>query len=139
MRVFLDANILFSASKSAGAIHQLLSLLLKQKHILCADEYVVAEATRNLQAKAEPEATIRLDGWLANIEVSPTRVHTIAGAAYAWLPEKDQPVLAAAIRLRCHVLVTGDVTHFGKGFGKTFGSVTIYSPRMLYDEVFPPP
>lgn len=47
------------------------------------------------------------------------------------LPEKDQPVLAAAIHLDCDALVTGDRTHFGAGYGKTFDGVTIYSPRML--------
>jgi hypothetical protein len=48
-----------------------------------------------------------------------------------WLPEKDRPVLAAAIRQRCDVLVTGDRTHFGAGYGKAFGGVVIHSPRSL--------
>ena len=48
-----------------------------------------------------------------------------------WLPEGDQPVLAAAIRLECNVLVTGDRAHFGAGYGKSFGGVTIHSPRSL--------
>jgi hypothetical protein len=40
-------------------------------------------------------------------------------------------VLAAAIRLECDALVTGDRTHFGAFYGKTLGDVTIYSPRLL--------
>jgi hypothetical protein len=48
-----------------------------------------------------------------------------------WLPEKDRPVLAAAIRLGCDALVTGDRTYFGAGYGRVYGGVTIYSPRTL--------
>jgi len=47
------------------------------------------------------------------------------------LPEKDRPVLAAAIQLGCQVLVTGDRTHFGALYGKTLGGVKIHSPRSL--------
>jgi hypothetical protein len=47
------------------------------------------------------------------------------------VPEKDRPVLAAAIRLKCEALVTGDRTHFGPFYGKTFAGVTIYSPSLL--------
>ena len=43
------------------------------------------------------------------------------------LPEKDRPVLAAAIRLECGALITGDRTHLGAFYGKTLGGVTIYS------------
>ena len=45
--------------------------------------------------------------------------------------EKDRPVLAAAIRLECDALVTGERTHFGASYGKQLGGVTIHSPRSL--------
>ena len=133
MRIFLDANVLFSASKSAGAVRQLLTLALKQKHVLCADEYVAAEARRNLQAKAAPDSIEMLDTLLTRMEVSPARMDSAESAAIAWLPEKDRPVLVAAIRLQCDILVTGDVAHFGRGFGKRVEGVMLCSPRMLYD------
>jgi uncharacterized protein len=117
-----------------GAIFQLLQLLAFQKHILCADEYVVSEARRNLVAKADTNSIARLNNWLSNVEVSSARIASTDIVDTAWLPEKDRPVLAAAIRMRCDVLVTGDVTHFGAGFGKKYSGVTIYSPRMLYDK-----
>ena len=53
----------------------------------------------------------------------------------AWLPENDRPVLAAAIRLRCDALVTGDRTHFGRGYGRAFGGVAIHSPRSLAEQI----
>ena len=51
------------------------------------------------------------------------------------MPEKDRPVLAAAIRLRCNALVTGDRTRFGTGYGKVFGGVTVHSPRSLAEHM----
>lgn len=131
MRIFLDANILFSAAKSTGAIHQLLEMLIAQKHTLCADEYVAIEARRNLSAKASAESLALLEKWLSRIEISSVGIDQLDARIASWLPEKDRPVLAAAMRLRCDALVTGDVTHFGAGFGKSFGGVAIYSPRLL--------
>ena len=48
MRVFLDANILFSAAKSDGAVRELLRRRLDLGHDCRADDYVVIEARRNL-------------------------------------------------------------------------------------------
>jgi uncharacterized protein len=131
MRIFLDANILFSAARSAGAVRQLLTMLLSRKHRLCVDEYVVTEARRNLSAKASEESLRVLDELLTRMEISPARIGGLDTDPTSWLPEKDRPVLQAAIRLRCDALVTGDITHFGAGFGKTFEGVTIYSPRLI--------
>jgi hypothetical protein len=44
-------------------------------------------------------------------------------------------VLAAAMQLGCEALVTGDRTHFGAFYGKTFGGVKIHSPRSLAEAV----
>ena len=52
MRIFVDANILFSAAKTDGAIRQLVGLLRAAGHELWADGYVLEEARRNLHAKA---------------------------------------------------------------------------------------
>lgn len=131
MRVFLDANILFSAAKSDGAVRALLRLLRERGHQCRADAYVVTEARRNLEAKG-PEALGALDQILAAVEVAATSHGTpVTPTNLDWLPEKNRPVLAAAIGLRCDALVTGDRTHFGPGYGHTFGGVTIHSPRSL--------
>ncbi|MCU0923052.1 MAG: PIN domain-containing protein [Burkholderiaceae bacterium] len=137
MRVFLDANILFSAAKSDGAVRALLRLLIVRGHECWADAYVVAEARRNLQAKGA-EAMHELEALLPSLRLTaaaPTAA--VSADALAWLPEKDRPVLAAAIRLSCDVLVTGDRTHFGAGYGRSFGGVTVHSPRSLAEQLFP--
>lgn len=138
MRIFLDANVLFSAAKSAGAVRQLLHDLHADGQVLVADEYVATEARRNIGAKAGSDAAQYLQALLAQIEVSPVQHAATAQAAVIWLPEKDRPVLLAAMALRCDALVTGDRTHFGPGYGKTFEGVTIYSPAQSALAVFPP-
>jgi predicted nucleic acid-binding protein len=139
MRVFLGANVLFSAAKSDGAVRALLRLLVERGHEAVADAYVVAEARRNLLAKG-PQALDVLDSLLEHLKVaaaSPaahaadSRLH----AQLTWLPKKDRPVLEAAIRLGCDALVTGDRTHFGAGYGRVFGGVTIHSPRSLAQQI----
>ena len=130
MRIFLDANVLFSAAKSDGAVRMLVRRLLDAGHECLADEYVVTEARRNLAAKG-PEALVALDALLAEVDVGKARAPSVALKEINWLPEKDRPVLYAAMRLKCGALVTGDRTHFGAAYGKSFGGVTIHSPRSL--------
>lgn len=134
MRVFLDANILFSAAKSDGAVRALLHLLLDLRHECCADAYVVAEARRNLVNKG-PDAVQVLDALLGHLQVATSVAGSADTGALEWLPAKDRPVLAAVIRMGCDVLVTGDRQHFGRGYGLKFGGVTIHSPSSLAEAV----
>jgi uncharacterized protein len=130
MRVFLDANILFSAAKSDGAVRQLFNLLADARHECWVDEYVVIEARRNLGAKY-PDALATLETLLKRSRISPAQAPGPALTLVNWLPEKDRPVLAAAMRLRCDVLVTGDQKHFGAAYGKVVGGVAIHTLRSL--------
>jgi len=134
MRIFLDANILFSAAKSDGAVRRLLRLLISAGHECQVDGYVTEEARRNLLAKA-PGAVTALETQLSKLGVvgyRPVEPGFDAGAA---LPAKDRPVLAGAIRCGCAALVTGDRAHFGRLYGKTIQGVTIHSPRSLAEEL----
>jgi len=130
MKVFLDANILFSAAKSDGAIWKLIGLLLAAGHECWADAFVAEEARRNLAAKA-PQAIGYLESLLARLHVAGAQPPDAELEAELPLPEKDRPVLAAAIRHGCAALVTGDRTHFGRLYGKTLRGVAIHSPRSL--------
>ena len=134
MRVILDANVLFSAAKSDGAVRELLRLLLDGGHECCVDDYVVIEARRNLIVKAA-DALTAFDSILKRLRLGPAQAPGPELRLVNWLPEKDRAVLAAAIRLRCDVLVTGDRTHFGRGYGRSFASVTIHSPRSLAEQL----
>ncbi len=126
MRIFLDANSLFSAAKSDGAIRQLLKNLKLAKHMLVAYTYVQAEASRNIAAKANAQAVQDFDTLLGQIEISAVQFAQSSPTlqdATLWLPEKDRPVLLAAMVLVCDALVTGDSTHFGPGYGNSFEGV----------------
>jgi uncharacterized protein len=127
LRVFLDANILFSAAKSIGAVRIFLTQLKSRGHTLVADGYVVGEARRNLEAKF-PEAMEDFENVLKAVEASATVSSPLGASIAPGLPEKDRPVLAAAIQHRCQILLTGDKTHFGSLYGQTINDVEIHSP-----------
>lgn len=95
--------------------------------MLCTDAYVEAEARRNLTVKA-PAGLPALDALLVRVELSGYSGGELSSEIATLLPEKDQPVLAAAIRLRCDALVTGDRTHFGAIYGKKAKGVMNHSP-----------
>ena len=130
MRIFLDANVLFSAAKTDGAVRELLALLDKSGHERVVDGYVIEEARRNLAAKA-PEGVAILDRLLSRMTASRSQASDTELEASLPLPAKDRPVLAAAIRQGCAALVTGDRTNFGALYGRTIQGVTIHSPRSL--------
>jgi predicted nucleic acid-binding protein len=130
MRIFLDANILFSAAKSVGAIRRLVEEIQVCCHECVADEYVIAEAGRNLEQK--------FSAALPDFERVLLRVSRLASppalpspSLAVLLPEKDRPVLASAIQHRCQALLTGDKTHFGRLYGQTIAGVSIHSPQGL--------
>lgn len=130
MRVYLDAKILFSAAKSDGAVRELLARLVRGGHLLVADAYVVEEARRNLARKG-PSALAMLEQLLGDVELALVRQLELPTRVAALLPEKDRPVLAAADRLGCDVLLTGDRTHFGELYGKRVLGLVVHSPRSL--------
>ena len=130
MRIFLDANILFSAAKTDGAMRRLLGLLRAAGHECWADGYVLEEARRNLHAKA-PDGLRALEAIVAEIRIADAHPGDAGQGFSAKLHEKDRPVLAAAVRLGCEALVTGDRSHFGALYGKTVAGVAIHSPHSL--------
>ena len=107
-----------------------LEVLQSSGHTLVADAYVVEEARRNLEAKF-PASLKDFELVLHPLESSATLRCFLPPDLAPELPEKDRPVLAAAIQRRCDVLLTGDKTHFGPLYGKTLEGVTIHSPAGL--------
>ena len=70
MRIFLDANLLFSAARSPGATFRFLALLLDARHECWVDDYVITEARRNLDLKA-PGSLAVLERLLKRLRVAP--------------------------------------------------------------------
>jgi predicted nucleic acid-binding protein len=122
-RVFLDANVLFSAAyrEQAG-----LTRLWRLDGVeLITSDYAAQEAAANL---ADPAQRIRLRKLLSALAIFPHPRRLAALPAGVNLPEKDEPILQAAIAAGVAVLLTGDTTHFGRYFGKKVGGVRILTP-----------
>jgi predicted nucleic acid-binding protein len=129
MRVFLDANILFSASfpKShlAGFLDQ-----LQQHAVLLTNTYATTEAGRNIAAK-QPARLAAHGQFVTSLTLVPTRVFD-AGVTLA---DKDRPILCGAISGSADYLLTGDKRDFGHLFGKTVRGVKIVSVQLLLAEL----
>jgi hypothetical protein len=121
-RLFLDANVLFSAAyRSDSGLNRLWKLPNVQ---LVTSEYAAEEARINLQEDAQRRW---LSQRLATIEVLPAFP---AGPLPAGvdLPEKDRPILLSPMEAHSTHLLTGDKEHFGKYFGRDIGGVRILPP-----------
>jgi predicted nucleic acid-binding protein len=120
-RVFLDANILFSAAYRAGA--GLLELWKLSNVVLCSSRYALEEARINLSEDTQHERLEELSKKLELFEGVPELL-----PPDIFLPEKDIPILAAAIASRATHLLTGDIKHFGPFLGKKVAGVRIDRP-----------
>lgn len=129
MRVFLDANVLFSAAyRETGSVRAFFALADAGACELVSSGYAVDEARRNILAK-HPDRTGELESLLARITVcGEAAPATLAWAVTQRLPPKDAPILAAAVESRCHLLVTGDRTHFGTLFGRRLRGTVVLLP-----------
>jgi predicted nucleic acid-binding protein len=123
-RIFLDANVLFSAAYREDAGLKLWTL--PDTKVLTSG-YGVEEARRNLQSD---QARARLEALIGRVEV-------VAEAPNEPLPgsvelaEKDQPILKAAIASGATHLITGDLRGFGKLLGKLVRGVLIQTPAQF--------
>ena len=129
MRVFLDANILFSGAQSHSRMRAFLEVLFKHGECI-TNAYAVEEARRNLEMKF-PAALPHLDSLIGKCELVPALVADLN----VELPLKDVPILGGAIAGNATHLLTGDERDFGKFWGKTIQGVKIVSPRMLAEEL----
>lgn len=109
-RAFLDANVLWSASyNTGGRVAQLWAI---PDIVLLTSAYAIIETTRNI----ENDRHLRdLQGLLQFVTVVAPPQRPLNSAII--LPEKDKPILQAAIECRATHLITGD-----RDFKAYFGS-----------------
>ena len=107
VRLFLDANILISAAWKEGS--KVTGIWRIPGVELVTSDHVVTECKRNLPREEQQK---RLGQLLLAVRVLAfSRTPTLENPPL--LPQKDQPVLAAAVLARADFLVTGDRKHFG--------------------------
>jgi uncharacterized protein len=129
MRIFLDANILFSASLAHSRMRAFLDVLSDQGTLL-TNAYAAEEARRNLEMKF-PASLRQLKTLTRKCELVPGIITDIE----ITLPSKDIPILGGAIAGHATHLLTGDERDFGTYFGRTIQGVKIVSPRLLIKEL----
>jgi predicted nucleic acid-binding protein len=128
VRLFLDADIAFSAALSDGAVRRLLYDLIDKDHTLVMDSYVWEEAGRNLLVY-RAAAIENLHRLSLHIEIAGTvKSRLPRETVLEEFPEKDLPVISSAVEHKCSILITGDKLHFGRYYGKRIAGVTILSP-----------
>lgn len=122
-RLFLDANILFSAAYRVGSG---VNRLWRVKGVeLLTSSFAVEEARRNLQ---EPDQQARLAELLKKVEVGEALMLPPERRGQIELPEKDWPILGGAMASGAKHLITGDQRHFGPYFGRQILGVRITRP-----------
>ena len=109
-RLFLDANVLFTAAHNPqGKAALLISLGQHRLVQLVTSAYAGEEARRNL-ARKFPQALAPFETMLAHVTIV---ADDITIACPASLAEKDHPIYCAAHACRADVLLTGDLRDFG--------------------------
>jgi predicted nucleic acid-binding protein len=117
-RLFLDANVLFSAAYKAET--RLRRLWTLKSAMLCSSRYALEEARINLDTEEQRARLAALSESLQFVDVvTSSRRPRVA------LPEKDQPILLAAIEARATHLLTGDIRHFVRYLGKKIEGIRI--------------
>ena len=120
-RLFLDANILFSAAYRVNA--GLLQFWKLKNVALCSSHYALEEARINLAEDAQKRRLEKLTRAMEFFDPIPRDLPRDLA-----LPDKDVPILLAAMAARATHLITGDFHHFGRYFGKTIEGVLVSSP-----------
>lgn len=121
-RIFLDANVLFSAAYRADA--GLRKLWTLPETDVITSGYAAEEARRNLGDNA---ARARLGKLLERMTLVPEAPNIFLPRSIR-LPEKDRPILQAAIAAQATSLITGDLRDFGSLFGRRVAGVRVETP-----------
>ena len=110
MRVFLDANVLFTAAHNPrGKAAFVIALGSEGLFKLATSAYAREEARRNLERKA-PDRLPEFSHQLSAIRLVADDPAILCPADLA---EKDWPIYRAAHACKAHVLLTGDHRDFG--------------------------
>jgi predicted nucleic acid-binding protein len=122
-RLFLDANVLFSAAYRADA--GVARLWDREDAELLSSDYAIEEARRNLSGS---EQVARLAELLRQLPIVPSVVPHADTRREIELPEKDWPILGAAIAAGATHLITGDKKDFGRFFESEILGVRVLPP-----------
>ena len=136
MKLYLDANVIFSAAhREEGRAQDLVALARGGHCDPLTSTHALEEARRNLQLKSSG-----FERRLMQALVQVTVVVEAPAALVDWarelgLPLTDAPILAAAVHANADLLVTGDTRDFGHLFGTTLRGTRVVTPASAIDLV----
>ena len=130
-RVFLDANVLFSAAYKKTRLRTLWTL---PNITLLSSSYAVTEAETNL-ARERSEAVKELEELLETVTIVKVSNTQTRWPSVAALEKKDHPILLAAISAKATHLLSGDQKHFGHFFGTKVEEVLILPPAQYFQKI----
>ena len=132
-RLFLDANVLFSAAYHAES--RLLKFWELPRVMFLSSTYAYEEASRNLARDTQLKRLKKLGSTLKLIPSEQDHNDLPAGII---LPDKDKPILSAALAGKADYLITGDYKDFGRYFKKRVGSLVVLPPSAFFDLIRTP-
>jgi predicted nucleic acid-binding protein len=136
LRLFLDANVVFSAAHTAeGRAQHLVALAGAGRCDLVTSAQALEEARRNLGLKSRGFDARLAAALEVVVLVAEAPREVVAWAATEGLPAKDAPILAAAAHCGAELLVTGDARDFGRLYGRTLRGVRVVTPAQALSAV----
>lgn len=136
MRIFLDANVPFSAAHAtASPLRAFFRLAGAGICELLASPYALDEARRNI-ARKHSSKSAELEQPIAQITVCrEAGAEAVRWARSTGLAGKDAPILAAAAQANAAILVTGDRADFGSLYQQELRGVEVLPPRMALERI----
>jgi predicted nucleic acid-binding protein len=110
IRLFLDSDVLFTAAHNpSGKAALIIDLGVQGNWEIVSCSYASEEARRNISIKF-PDYLKRFEALMLTVIKVPSRSGRNCPAL---LPEKDRPILEAAMYCKATHLLTGDIKDFG--------------------------
>jgi predicted nucleic acid-binding protein len=122
-RVFLDANVLFSAAYGSPKISTLWDRARSGPCRLLVSRYAIEEARRNLGDPAHHATLARLVEDVTVVDEPPSGVRCPIA-----LPDDDRAVFLAALAAGATHFLTGDARHYGAHFDAQVAGMRIQTP-----------
>ena len=120
-RLFLDANVLFSAAYRSDT--GLLKLWKLREVVLCSSRYALEEARINLNHEVQRTRLARLAG---KVQFFDAGKHELPEGLS--LPEKGRTDPIGCHRSSCYTSLDWDLRHFGSYFGKRVEGILVLPP-----------
>lgn len=134
-KVFIDSNVWFSAIWGSSLIKKLLVKLVRS-HAVYVSELVLEEVVRNVKKKL-PKELEELKEFIVTYPLKVVKdpgvkeVGNLKGLA-DW---KDLPILAAADKVDCEWLITGNIKDFKVKEIENKLGIKVVTPRKFWDVI----